>query len=117
MVNYYYVSGSISKDSDYKDKFKHAVSFLRQKGYNIICPVEEGEKAYPNGATWEQYMKLSIRTICREDCVGLIMLPAWQASTGANIEKNTACSLNMKIYTYLAIPDTTWPFKSSIMAN
>ncbi len=55
---------------------------LRALGYEVANPAEIN----PDGATpWIECMFRDLRELC--DCDGIVMLPGWEASPGASIER------------------------------
>jgi hypothetical protein len=63
-----YLSGAITKDTDYKIKFKKAENHLKKLGYEVINPVE---LCY-NITGYVECMKLDIQEMLKCDCVVVI---------------------------------------------
>ena len=87
-----YISGAITGDSNYKEKFQKAKKDLEARGYNVITPAEFD---LPEGATWEEYMKWDIAWLLT--CDGIYMLKDWKQSRGARIEQFLAKELKMQV--------------------
>ena len=96
-----YISGKITNDPDFKEKFKKAVYYLIENK-EILFP-EENEISYFNPAevtltgtpTWQDYMKYDLKILI--ECNAIFMLKDWKESEGAKLEHHIAEKLNMKI--------------------
>lgn len=86
-----YISGSVSSDSDYREKFSSAERYLKSKGYSVVNPVK-GEK---EGKPWVYYIIKDIRKLLR--CNTIYLLPDWGESKGAKLEQLIANALEMKM--------------------
>ena len=71
-------------------KFATAKQILEAENYNVINPMEE----VPADALWEDAMSICIKAL--RNCNGLLMLPDWQFSTGAQLEFEEAVKLGIK---------------------
>ena len=78
-----YISGAISSDSNYKEKFKAMAAKLERAGYTAISPTD-----LPGGLTEGEYMQLDHLLIGFADAV--FMLSDWSQSKGAMIEYELA---------------------------
>ena len=76
----YYISGAITGDSNYREKFDYAEKLLRKKGYSVINPTK-GEK---DGKEWSYYMRRDIKKLLK--CYGLILFPDFYTSKDAMLE-------------------------------
>lgn len=88
-----YISGAITGDPNYYDKFKEAEQTLKEIGFDVINPADN--KMPPN-TTWEQYMQVSITQLAM--CEAIYMLKGWEQSKGATIEKMWAEGSGKLIY-------------------
>lgn len=87
----WYLSGSVSNDSDFRDKFAYAEYQLEKRGFKVLNPVKH-EK---DGKKWSYYMKKDIRKLTR--CQGIILLEGWQNSEGAKLELTIARGLGFEV--------------------
>lgn len=87
-----YISGAITGDSNYKEKFQKAKKDLEANGYRAVNPAEF---ELPEGATWEDYMKQDLALLL--NCDGIYMLKDWKQSRGARIEQFLAQELHLQI--------------------
>ena len=88
-----YLSGGITKNSNYKEEFACAERFLSQMGYVVLNPAKVGEEL-PD-LTYEQYMKICYRLVDIADII--FMVSGWQKSKGANAELSYAKSLGKEV--------------------
>lgn len=104
-----YISGPISSltQAQYEDNFAKAEKFLRSEGHEPVSPLKA--KACPDEScqinpiykesgdylhTWQCYMRYDLIELLT--CDGILMLPGYQESKGANIELYVAKSVGMK---------------------
>lgn len=71
-----YISGKITGDPDYYDKFQRAAIYLRSRGHLVISPT-----CLPDGLSYEEYMHVDYALIDVSDAV--FFLKDWQDSRGA----------------------------------
>lgn len=74
-----FISGKITGDSDYKEKFAKAEKELSAQGYLVMNP-----GVFPEGFSWFEYMTITLSML--EVCNAIYMLDGWQDSRGANLE-------------------------------
>jgi hypothetical protein len=71
--------------------FWEAEKFLISKGFSVKSPHHT-----PRQDSWSAYMRLDITMLC--ECDSIYMLPGWENSKGAKLEKMIADSLGMEIF-------------------
>lgn len=84
----YYLSGAISSQPDFVEYFKAHEKLLRENGLcdeifnpgNVKDSVDLGDDP-----SWMDYMKYDIKQLM--DCDILVLLPNWENSEGAKVEK------------------------------
>ena len=87
-----YISGSITKDPDYRAHFARAEEKLRRQHLHVFNPAKLG--ADPN-KTWAEYMRQDIRQLLT--CSAIYMLKGWRKSKGARLEYRIAKALDLVI--------------------
>lgn len=87
----YYLSGKITGDAGYREKFAGYEARYARLGLRVANPARHEKK----GRTWSWYMKCDIRMLTR--CGGIIMLPDWKESEGARLEHHLAEKLGLTI--------------------
>lgn len=88
-----YISGKITGDADYKQKFKTARNILESAGFEVFNPAEEQEEP---GKSWTWYMRKDIAGLV--ECDAIYLLKDWEDSRGARLEYHIAQQLEMKIF-------------------
>ena len=86
-----YISGAVSSDKNFREKFAKAEKYLQGLGYNVVNPVK-GEE---DGKEWVYYMRKDIVKLMSCDCV--YALSGWVKSKGALIEIRLASDLGMEV--------------------
>jgi len=74
-----YISGEITNDPNYKEKFAKAEEYLKAKGHVIMNPA-----ILPEGFEYEDYMTICFAMI--DVCDAMYMLKDWEESPGAERE-------------------------------
>ena len=87
-----YISGSITRDPDYRAHFARAEEKLRRQRLHVFNPAKN--EADPN-KTWTDYMKHDIRQLL--DCSAIYLLKGWRKSKGSRLEYKIAKALDMVI--------------------
>ena len=91
-----YLSGAISSDPHYRDKFANAQTVLEFLGYRVINPC-----ILPEGLHYDEYMRVDLLLVEIADT--LVMLPDWLQSDGATLEHDHAAKLGKRIIDYKGI--------------
>jgi len=71
-----YISGKITGDPNYREKFTKAQKYLESKGHVVLNPAE-----LPEGMEYEDYMHIGFAMIDVADAI--CMLCGWGESDGA----------------------------------
>jgi hypothetical protein len=79
-----YVSGCITGDANYQEKFLKAENTLREAGFEPVNPVA----CVPPGWNWSQAMRVVVGLML--ECDGVALLDDWADSKGARIEVRLA---------------------------
>jgi hypothetical protein len=96
-----YIAGSISNNGTLPHEevvkrlegFTVAETQLRAYGYDPINPARRGKV---EGKSWLDYMRDSLRDIADSD--GIALLPGWEESRGAQIERELGSDLGIPTY-------------------
>lgn len=88
-----YIAGKITNNQNFLQEFAEAEKTLKAEGYIIMNPA-----ILPQGFTHEQYMEICYAMI--SVCDGIALLPNWEDSKGAILEKNYAICKGKEIYFY-----------------
>lgn len=92
-----YIAGKVTGEDIEKTarKFKEAELRLTAMGFQAVNPIEEVQDSQE---PWTSAMKICIKSML--DCDGIVLLPDWQLSTGARIERQLAEDLEIVICNY-----------------
>jgi hypothetical protein len=94
--------------------FHAAAAELRAAGYEVVNPAELDESepiTNPDGpGAWERYMRRDIPHLCK--CDALALLPGWEQSKGARLERSIATALTMAVW-----PPLTWVMFAKVAAQ
>lgn len=96
-----YISGAISSDPNYQEKFASAQMVLESLGYHVISPT-----MIPPYLTESEH--LDVDMILLAVCDAFCLLPDWTRSSGANKEYAQANNTGNRIILYAGI-DTEPP--------
>lgn len=89
-----YVAGPMTGIADYNfPAFNAAAAMLRAKGWLVENPAEH---SLADGLEWADYMAYDLTRLGL--CGAVYLLPGWENSKGATIEKDLACALGMTIH-------------------
>jgi hypothetical protein len=86
-----YISGKITGDFNYKEKFDKAEQRLKDLGHIPLNPTNTIK-----GLTFEQYMTIDLAMVEAADAI--LMLPDWYESKGAKKELKHAKGLDKIIF-------------------
>lgn len=87
-----YLSGPIRGVADYKDRFRKAAAAVEDLGHLAMDPA-----ASPfDGGSLREVMRWDL--ILLTACDAILMLPGWEQSGGANVERYLAEYLGMRVY-------------------
>ena len=90
-----YISGAITNDPTFREKFKAAEIDIRDEGFTPVNPAEFNADR-GDGLTYNQMMENCFRLM--NYCDALYQLPDWESSKGALIEYGYALGKGMTIY-------------------
>jgi len=92
-----YISGKITGDSEYKIKFREAELMLSGATYGIPNAKDYlvSNPAKITETDWKAAMKQAISMMMC--CDGVALLPDWEKSKGAKIERELALALDMPV--------------------
>lgn len=88
-----YIAGKMYglTEEQVKEKFERASNDLQNQGFRVVSPAESMNM----GDTWEGTMKRSIKSML--ECDEVHLLPGWQESRGAQLERDIAIRLGMNV--------------------
>lgn len=90
-----YISGKITGEENYMEKFQEVEERLIAEGYKVFNPASINSMM-PDGTTYEEYMKVSFCLIDIADAV--YMMSGWELSKGAIRELHYANAMGKKAY-------------------
>ena len=86
-----YISGKMSGDPDYVQKFLNAEYQLTKAEYKTMNPT----RFISSSANWNRAMRVAIYLMMK--CDGVALLPDWKQSKGAKIEERLARDIGMPV--------------------
>ncbi|KAB0728239.1 DUF4406 domain-containing protein [Pseudomonas aeruginosa] len=101
MMHRVYLSGPMTGIADFNyPAFNAEEKRIRALGYIVENPAVN---MIYRGSPWETFMRDGIKRLM--DCDILALLPGWERSRGANIERNLAITLGMHVVDAEALPE------------
>lgn len=92
-----YISGPITGKENYNtEAFNNAQAILEKEGYSVVNPLKLS--LISPCKKWNDYMRDDIKALM--DCDIVFALDDWEGSKGANIEIETAISLEIPVYSF-----------------
>lgn len=103
-----YIAGPMTGYPEFNyPAFKAAAEELRARGFTVLSPTEHTNDDPPDSYTDERpygyYLRCSLRLLL--DCDEIVLLPGWEDSRGATLEREVAAALGMPITHWAAIAD------------
>ena len=88
-----YLAGKISglPNTHVKNKFNRVGEHLKSMGYNVINPVAIANTTL----SWDESVRTDIKQML--ECDEVHLLPGWQESRGAQLERDIAIRLGMQV--------------------
>lgn len=88
-----YISGPITGNPNYKEQFAAISRKMAKDGHIVVDPSVETEGLSPR-----DYMRISLARL--ESADEILLLPGWENSKGANIEKLYAEYIGLRVREY-----------------
>jgi hypothetical protein len=91
----YYLAGPMSGYPDHNyPAFHAAAAAMRSIGLQVVNPAElDDPGTWPGSWPWHVYLRRDLGLLVT--CEGIVLLPGWQRSRGARLERYVAMSLGM----------------------
>ncbi|PPC91871.1 MAG: hypothetical protein CTY34_02015 [Methylobacter sp.] len=90
-----YLAGPMSGLPDYNyPAFNAAAEALRARNWHVENPAENPQ---PPCGSWNGWMRMAIRQMLT--CERVVLLPGWELSRGAKLEKQIANEVGMTVLT------------------
>jgi hypothetical protein len=81
--------------------FHYAATALRGQGIEVINPAElHGDDDTGGDHSWEWYLRAALKAVL--ECDEIVLLPGWEQSRGARLEKHVAEQLGMRVTEWAA---------------
>lgn len=88
-----YLSGPISSDPRYRERFKAIEQRLKAMGYSVVNPAELAGVLPVDDLTWDQIMQFCIDLLTR--CDYIVQLSGWERSLGCQREYGYAIGMGI----------------------
>jgi len=93
-----YLSGPMTGIPEYNaPEFARFAEKYREEGFTVFSPPEL-DVAGPKDDSYENYLKRDLRLFLDGDVSRIYMLPNWERSRGANLERHVAEMLKIAVY-------------------
>lgn len=94
-----YISGPMTGIPEFNHPaFNAAAAALRATGLEVVNPAELDTQDAGTPLEWADYLRRDIRALV--DCTAIYLLPGWEKSKGARLEKRIAEELGMRVVFY-----------------
>ncbi len=88
-----YISGAMTGMPEYNyPAFFAAEEMLKEQGYDVVNPARSGVR---EGWCWGDYVREDLKWLV--ECDKIAMIPGWENSKGARLERHIAQNLEMPI--------------------
>jgi hypothetical protein len=97
-MNRLYLSGPMSNLPDENfPAFNEASAKLRAAGFTVVNPAElkVDVTGLTGRARWQKFLKADLKALV--DCDAIVMLPGWESSEGAELERYVAKKLGIEV--------------------
>jgi hypothetical protein len=92
-----YLAGPMTGYPDWNyPAFRAAAAYLRALDFQVINPADnfDGRTDLP----WDTYLRMAVRQVTESDTV--LLLPGWEYSKGAKLERHVALELGIDVMTF-----------------
>ena len=95
-----YLSGPMTGlPGDNVDAFNENAALLRAEGFTVINPAELDAQYETDNVEWHEYLERDLRAMLEDpELEGVVLLPGWRNSRGANLEAYVAKEVGKKLY-------------------
>lgn len=88
-----FISGPIAGVADYKERFQTAADLLIAQGHTVVNPANM-DSVVDGELTYKKILEMDKKLL--ECCDAICMLPGWEKSRGAKLERSRALELGMR---------------------